>query len=46
MLFALGFAALLYGLYPPLKAPYITVAGGLLGLEPVARAATKPDGAK
>lgn len=37
----LGVAALVYALWPPLKPPYLTAAGGLLGIDPVFRAAKR-----
>lgn len=39
LLLAVGVAALIYALIPPIKAPYLTVAGSLLGLDPVIKAA-------
>jgi len=41
----LGLGALVYALVPPLKPPYLAAAGGLLGLEPVARATSGDDSA-
>lgn len=39
VLFVVGVAALVFALVPPIKPQYLTVAGGLLGLDPVIRAA-------
>lgn len=39
LLYVLGALVFAYALYPPLKAPYLTIAGALLGLDPMIKAA-------
>lgn len=35
LLLIVGTATLVYALYPPIKPPYLSAAGGLLGFEPI-----------
>ena len=39
LLTLLGFVVLAYALLPPVKAPYLTIGGSLLGLDPMIKAA-------
>jgi hypothetical protein len=39
LLYLLGAVVFVYAVYPPLKAPYLTMAGALLGLDPMFKAA-------